>query len=92
MIDKKRDLTESWYKLSNLAKLHTAEQNRFNQLAEEYYGTEWNRLPSLRDNDRIIDTLDYGIDSLTFTEFDELMRKVVLLRRENARLRGGIEL
>lgn len=76
MINKKRDLIESWYKVANLARRHTAEQNRFNELADEYYGVEWYKHPELYDNDRIIDTLDYGIDTLTFTEFDELMRGV----------------
>lgn len=71
-------MIESWYTLSDLAKKHNDASDKFNRLAEEYYGVEWHQLPSLKDNDPIIDTIDYGTDSLTFKEFDELIRSAIV--------------
>lgn len=39
---------------------------RFDSLA-------WCLLPSLADSDRIIDTIDYGTDTLSFDKFDEMV-------------------
>ena len=72
-MDKKQELIDGWYTLSNIAKQHRTAGNLFNSLAEGYYGVEWFKIPSLMDNDRIIDTMDYGNDSLTFKEFDKLV-------------------
>lgn len=77
MENKKQELIESWYRLSSLARRHSHAKTEFDKLAEEYYGVEWHQLPSLTDNDRIIDTTDYGTDSLTFSEFDELIRSAI---------------
>ena len=73
----KQKLIDSWYKLSNLAQQHREAGDEFNGLAEKYYGVEWHQLLSLKDNDQIIDTIDYGIDSLTFKEFDNLLQTAI---------------
>lgn len=75
--DTQRELIESWYRLSNLAAQHMNESIRFQKKCAEYYGIEWHDLKLLEDNDRIIDTIDYGIDSLTFKEFDELVQSAI---------------
>lgn len=67
----------SWIKLSELAKRHRVESAKFNRLCEAYYGIEWYNIPSIVDNDHIIDTIDYGTDALTFEEFDELVRSAM---------------
>jgi len=77
MTEAEKEVIESWYKLSNLAEQHVEESTRFQILCEEYYGVEWRDIKSLEDNDRIIDTIDYGTDSLTFKEFDELVKSAM---------------
>ena len=69
----KRKLHESYQKLVKMAVKQRLESVRFQKLCEEHYGIEWNSLPALEDNDRIIDTIDYGTDSLLFAEFDKLV-------------------
>ena len=68
-------LKESWERSSELAVLHSKETTRLNLLCEEYYGRNWDSLPSLADD--IIDTLDYGTDALSFEEFDVKVNKAI---------------
>jgi hypothetical protein len=82
---KKRELERSWNKLSKLANEHMKESLAFHRLCEVVYGTNWNILPSLQDHDPIIDTIDYGIDSLSFEEFDELITKAIKHDQHNER-------
>lgn len=77
----RQDLIDSWYKLSSLARRHNTAGAEFNELAENYYGVEWHQLQELKDNDRIIDMMDYGTDSLTFSEFDELVKNALKEQR-----------
>lgn len=78
----KPKLKESWVKLSELARQHKDECAKFHLLCEEYYGIEWHTLPSIVDNDHIIDTIDYGTDALTFEEFDELVRSAMKVEEQ----------
>jgi len=71
--DMKSRLEKSWIRLSEHAVRHRVESARFNLLCEEYYGVIWDTFDRLADNDRIIDTIDYGTDTLTFEEFDKLV-------------------
>jgi len=69
----KHKLRESYQKLVKIAVKQRLESVRFQKLCDEHYGIEWNLLPQLEDNDRIIDSIDYGTDSLLFAEFDKLV-------------------
>ena len=73
----KHKLKKSWDKLSKLASQHKKAGNQFNRLAEEYYGVEWHQLAQIVDNDPIIDTIDYGTDTLTFEDFDAIVRSAL---------------
>lgn len=66
-------MKKSYNKLSVLAKKHSTEKTKFSKICEKFYGSAFNEIESLKDNDKIIDTLDYGTDCLPFEEFDELM-------------------
>lgn len=77
LIEDAAALKKKWDKLSKLAAQHKEAGERFNRAAEEYYGVEWNWLSLIADHDPIIDTIDYGTDSLTFEEFDELVRSAM---------------
>jgi len=77
MNDLKRALIDGWYRLSNIASHHSGESTMFQAICEKYYGATWHDLELITDNDRIIDTIDYGTDSLTFEEFDKLMRSAI---------------
>ena len=78
----KREMKKSWDKLAKLAVQCKEAGNLFNRVSEEYYGVEWDWLATIADNDRIIDTIDYGIDSLTFDEFDVLVRSALAEQAE----------
>jgi hypothetical protein len=69
----KEDLKKSWDELSRFALQHKNAEDKFSLLSEEYYGVEWHQLPPIADNDRIIDTIDYATDELSFKKFDELV-------------------
>ena len=69
----KRELKESYQRLADSAAAHQSESIQFHKLCEEHYGILWDHLPSLADCDPIIDTIDYGTDSLSFEKFDELV-------------------
>lgn len=70
----KQEMKKNWDKLAKLAEQHREASDLFNKVAEEYYGVKWDWLASIADNDSIIDTIDYGTDSLTFKEFEVLVR------------------
>ena len=66
----KSELEKSWNQLAKLANAHLNEGARFRELCIKEYGVYWQSLESLMDDDEIIDTIDYGYDSLSFKEFD----------------------
>lgn len=71
------ELEKSWKRSSELAALHSKETTRLNLLCEEYYGRNWDSLPSLADDHDIIETLDYGTAGLSFEEFDAKVNKAI---------------
>lgn len=73
----KRELAESYQRLVDSAAAHHSESIRFHKLCEEHYNIMWDRLPSLMDNDPIIDTIDYGTDTLPFDQFDKLVLEAI---------------
>ena len=67
----KSELEKSWNQLAKLANAHLKEGGRFRKLCIKEYGAYWQSLESLMDDDdRIIDTIDYGYDTLSFKKFD----------------------
>ena len=64
---------KSWCRLHNLAAEHRGESAYFHSVCEKYYGVSQRDLPEIEVNDRIIDTIDQGTDSLSFSDFDLLM-------------------
>lgn len=80
-----RKVVEGLYnKLAVYAKRHKKLQKAFDDACREQYGTRYNDCDfsveanpdlKLQDNDKIIDTLDYGTDCLPFEEFDMMMMK-----------------
>jgi uncharacterized tellurite resistance protein B-like protein len=83
MIEPCNAIEEQWNILSDAAATHTGESIRFHKICEKYYGITWDSLPALIDNDRIIDTIGYGTDKLSFTEFDKLIRSAITEIRVN---------
>lgn len=77
------ELEKSWIRLAKLAKDHLKEGARFRKLCVKQYGVYWQSIKSLKDDDRIIDTIDYGYDTLSFKKFDakvqEAIKKVKLM-------------
>jgi len=63
-----------WNKLSRLATQHSDESNKFTKLCEEHYGVCFSDLKELADSDDIIDTIDYGTGSLSFEDFNDMMK------------------
>jgi len=64
-----KKLEKLFNKRKKLAKEKLAVALEFDRLSDEIFGIAMNET----DDDRIIDTLDYGIDSLPFPEFVERM-------------------
>ncbi len=73
----KRELAESYQRLADVAEAHQSESRRFHKLCEKCYGVDWYLLPSLADSDPIIDTIDYGTDTLSFDKFDEMVLEAI---------------
>ena len=71
------ELEKSWKRSSELATLHSKETAHLNLLCKEYYGRNWDSLPSLADDHDIIETLDYGTAGLSFEEFDAKVNKAI---------------
>lgn len=79
----KNDVKKLYNRLAVLAKKIKRESKKFDELCKEHYGFVYQEcsfsidpnLPQLSfcDDDAIIDTLDYGTDSLPFKEFDKKM-------------------
>ena len=68
------ELKYLWDKSASMAISHREISTKLHQVCSEVYGFRFDDVESLVDNDRIIDTIDVGVDSLTFDEFDKLMR------------------
>jgi uncharacterized tellurite resistance protein B-like protein len=66
----KSEIEKSWNRLAKLAKDHLAEGSKFSKLCRKHYGIHWQSIETLKDDDRIIDTIDYGYDTLSFKKFD----------------------
>lgn len=82
-----RKLKESYQRLVDSATAHHTEAIQFYKLCEEHYGIAWDHLSSIKDNDPIIDTIDYDTDTLSFEKFDELV--VVAIREQDAAQGAG---
>ncbi len=77
-------------KLAIYAKKRGKLQKEFDEECREQYGFLFNECDfsiypeafqrTLKDEDGIIDTLDYGTDSLSFNIFDEMMRKAKIIK------------
>ena len=55
------------------------EDQKFFKMCESYYGDE---NYSDHDIDQIIDSLDYGIDMISFETFDQIMREINTKKEE----------
>ena len=71
------ELEKSWIRLAKLAKDHLQEGARFRKLCVKRYGIYWQLIESLKDDDRIIDTIDYGYDTLSFKKFDAKVQEAI---------------
>lgn len=58
-------------KVKKLARQLKAESWKFDRMIDDTYGFSY----SETDDDKIIDTLDYGIDDITFEEFKSRMNQ-----------------
>lgn len=85
---RKGDLKKGWDELTKLAWQHRGANDRFTILCEQYYGIAWYLLPSLTDHDPIIDTIDYGIDTLSYDQFDKLVLEAI--KERDAAQEGGV--
>lgn len=81
---RKSEIERSWNQLAKLAKAHLAEGGQFKKLCIKHYGIYWQSIEALKDEDRIIDTIDYGYDNLSFKEFDTKVQ-IELKKAKNAK-------
>ncbi|MCU7559116.1 hypothetical protein PG593_03700 [Riemerella anatipestifer] len=58
-------------KVKMLAKKHKEESSKLDRMINEFYGFNY----SETDDDQIIDTLDYGTNSVSFKEFERRMNE-----------------
>lgn len=70
---KESTVKKQFIKVLKLKNKAQGESHLLDKMLKIYYGE--NRY-SDHDVDEIIDTLDYGLGSLTFERFDEIMRKI----------------
>jgi len=86
------EIKKVYDKLADLAQKHTTARATFDKMCEQHYGFTYNdcdfsiesNLTKFADDDEIIDTLDYGIDSLSFEKFNEKMMKAVKIINDNS--------
>lgn len=65
------ELSKLFSKMQKLSVEIQKNKSRFDEMIEEKYGYHY----SDKDLDKIIDCLDYGNRSMTFKEFDKIMRE-----------------
>ena len=64
------ELKKLFYKIQELSNTISELRPRFDELIEEKYGYHY----SDKDLDMIIDCVDYGTGTMSFKEFDKMMR------------------
>lgn len=65
------ELRKLFYKMQKLSNDMSNNKSRFDELIEEKYGYHY----SDKDLDEIIDCVDYGHSTMTFREFNRIMRE-----------------
>ncbi len=86
----KKKVEKLYNKLAVYAKKRGKLQKEFDEECREQYGFLFNECDfsvypeafqrTLKDEDSIIDTLDYGTDRLPFREFDKMMQKAKAIK------------
>ena len=75
----KRKLTKLWNQCKELAKKQKYVSKELYDEIIKVYGKHYEDIELLKDNDSIIDTIDYGTDNITFKRFDDLMQNPKLI-------------
>ena len=66
-------IRKTMVRVNNLAIKFRKLSYKFDKMCSEYYGPEEY---SDHDKDSIIDCLDYGQDTISFEEFDQIMKEI----------------
>ena len=69
----KKDLETLFNKIKEIALRHRRLRAKFEVDCKKIYGFNYDEKEWLKDNDNIIDSLDYGTSDLNFKIFDKLM-------------------
>jgi hypothetical protein len=71
---KKDKLLKLYNEVKRIAREHRCLGSELDYAIKEFYGKHYGEINWLKDNDWIIDSLDYGTSDLSFDKFDKLMK------------------